>query len=56
MTTKISSKQDADQVVYLYKVAQDTGLWYIALAAPASLVGQFDPVFKQMIETVQFPK
>ena len=52
ITTKTSSQQD--QVVDLYTVAQEAGLWYVVLAAPASQAGESAPVFKQMIETVQF--
>jgi hypothetical protein len=56
MTTKTSSQQDGDQVVYLYTVAQEAGLWYAALAAPAARAAELDPVFKQMVATVQFAK
>jgi hypothetical protein len=55
LTTKTSSEQQPDQVVLLYTVAREAGLWYVALAAPTSLASQFDPVFKQMVATVQFP-
>jgi hypothetical protein len=56
ITTKTSSKQDPDQTIYLYTVAQEAGLWYVVLAAPTSRTGESDPIFKQMIATVQFPK
>ena len=55
MTTKTSSHQEPDQVVYLYTVAREAGLWYIVLAAPPSRLGEFDPVFRQIVATVQFP-
>jgi len=55
LTTKTSSQQEPDQVVYLYTVAREAGLWYVVLAASPSRLGDFDPVFKQMIATVQFP-
>ena len=55
MTTKTSYQQDPNQVVYLYTVARDAGLWYLVLAAPSSLQGQTEPIFKQIIGTVQFP-
>ncbi|HEV2200346.1 MAG TPA: M48 family metallopeptidase [Bryobacteraceae bacterium] len=55
LNTKTSFQQDPDQTVYLYTVTRDAGLWYVALAAPPSRLGEFDPLFKQMIGTVQFP-
>jgi Zn-dependent protease with chaperone function len=55
LTTKTSSQSEPDQVVYLYTVARDAGLWYLVLAAPASRTGESDPIFKQMVATVQFP-
>ena len=54
LTTKTSSQQAPDQVIYLYTVAREAGLWYVALAAPTAQAGEIEPVFKQMIETVQF--
>jgi hypothetical protein len=56
MTTKTSSQQAPDQVVYLYTVAQEAGLWYVALAAPSAQAGEFEPLAKQIVGTVQFPK
>jgi hypothetical protein len=53
--TKTSLAQEPDQVVYLYTVVRDAGLWYAALAAPPSRLDEIDPIFKQMIRTVQFP-
>jgi beta-barrel assembly-enhancing protease len=53
--TKTSQQQEAEQVVYLYSVARGEGLWYIAQAEQPSKQGELDPVFKQMIDTVQFP-
>lgn len=55
LTTKTSLLDDPNQVVYLYTVPREAGLWYVVLAAPSSKAGEFDPVFRQMIETVQFP-
>jgi hypothetical protein len=55
LNTKTSVQQEPDQVVYLYTVAQPAGLWYVVLASPPSRLGEFDPVFKQMISTVEFP-
>ena len=54
LTTKTSVEQDPNQVVYLYTVARDAGLWYVAAAAQTSKVNELDPVFKQMIDTLQF--
>jgi hypothetical protein len=56
ITTKTSSQQEADQVIFLYTVARDAGLWYAALAAPSAGAGQLEPVFQQMVKTVEFPK
>jgi beta-barrel assembly-enhancing protease len=53
--TKTSQQQEPDQVVYLYSVARTEGLWYIAQAAQPSKQGELEPVFKQMIDTLQFP-
>jgi beta-barrel assembly-enhancing protease len=55
ITTKTSQQQEPDQVVYLYSVARAEGLWYIAQAEQPSKQGELDPVFKQMIDTLQFP-
>ena len=55
VTTKTSVQQDPDQVVYLYTVARESGLWYTALAGQASKMTELEPTFKQMIESVQFP-
>jgi Zn-dependent protease with chaperone function len=55
ITTKTSYQQDPNQVIYLYTVARDAGLWYLVLAAPASRTGESDPIFKQMVGTIQFP-
>ena len=38
-----SSQQEPDQVVYLYTVAREAGLWYVVLAAPPSRLGGFGP-------------
>jgi hypothetical protein len=54
LTTKTSVQQDPNQVVYLYTVQRDAGLWYAAAAAQSSKLNDFDPIFKQMIDTLQF--
>ena len=53
LTTKTSAQQD--QVVYLYTIPREAGLWYMVLAAAPSQLGEFDPVFRQMEQSVSFP-
>jgi Zn-dependent protease with chaperone function len=53
LTTRTSSGQE--QTVQLYTVAREAGLWYVALAAPAPSFAEYEPVFRQMADTVQFP-
>lgn len=55
VTTKTSSQTEPDQVVYLYTVARGEGLWYMAQAEQPSKQAELEPVFKQMIDTLQFP-
>lgn len=55
LNTKTSLQQEPEQVVYLYTVARDAGLWYVAFTAQPSRIEEFDPQFRQMIGTVQFP-
>jgi predicted Zn-dependent protease len=54
LTTKTSLQQEPDQVIYLYTVPSQAGLWYLVLATPPSQLGAFDPIAKQMVGTVQF--
>jgi hypothetical protein len=56
LTTRTSLQQEPEQVVYLHTVAREAGLWYLVLAAPPSRLGELDPVFRQIVATVQFPK
>jgi beta-barrel assembly-enhancing protease len=56
LTTRTSLQQEPEQVVYLRTVARDAGLWYLVLGAPPSRLGELDPVFRQIVATVQFPK
>lgn len=56
MTTKTSSQPEADQVVFLYTVAREAGLWFVALASPSAGAGQLEPVFQQIVKTVEFSK
>jgi hypothetical protein len=55
LTTKTSLQQEPDQVVYLYTVPRQAGLWYLVLATQPSKLGDFDPIAKQIADTVQFP-
>jgi beta-barrel assembly-enhancing protease len=55
LTTKTSLQSEPDQVVYLYTVSRNAGLWYLVLATQPSKLGELDPVFKQITGTVQFP-
>ena len=53
--TKTSQQGEPDQTIFLYTVARDAGLWYVVFAAPPSRVNEYEPVFRQMVQTVQFP-
>lgn len=55
LTTKTSLQQEPDQVVYLYTVPRQAGLWYLVLATQPSKLSDFDPLAKQMVDTIQFP-
>jgi Zn-dependent protease with chaperone function len=55
LTTRTSFQDDPNQVVYLYTVAREEGLWNLALAAPQSKWNEAEPVLKQIANTVQFP-
>ena len=54
LKTRTSYTQDPDQVVLLYTVVRPAGLWTFALAAPVSLSGKAEPIFRQVIQTVKF--
>ncbi len=54
LTTKTSNQ--TDQVVYLYTVPREAGLWYLVLAAAPTQISEFDPVFNQMAQSVTFPE
>jgi len=56
LRTRTSDTQVPDQTVFLYTVSQEAGLWNLALAAPTSMLAQAEPLFRQMVQTVQFPK
>ena len=53
LTTKTSAQQD--QAIYVYTVPREAGLWYMVLAAAPAQLGEFDPVFRQMEQSVGFP-
>ena len=53
LTTRTSDQKD--QVIYLYTVARDAGLWYVAMAAAPAQLGEFESVFGQMEQSVAFP-
>ena len=53
LTTKTSAQQD--QVIFLYTVARDAGLWYVVMAAAPSQLDEFSPLFRQMAQSVAFP-
>lgn len=55
IATKTSVQAEPDQVVYLYSVVRPEGLWYIAQAEQPSRQSELEPVFKQMMDTLQFP-
>jgi Zn-dependent protease with chaperone function len=56
LQTRTSDAQDPEQIVLLYTVSSEAGLWNLALAMPASRATQVEPVFLQMAQTVQFPQ
>ena len=55
LRTRTSYQQDPDQVVYLYTVAREIGLWNLVLASPPSTLQQAEPLFQQITQTVAFP-
>lgn len=55
LTTKTSLQGDSDQVIYLYTVPRQAGLWYLVQATPPSKLSEFDPLAKQMVDSIQFP-
>ncbi len=55
LTTRTSFQQDPGQVVTVYTVAREEGLWNLALAAPQSKWSEAEPVLQQIAKTVQFP-
>ncbi len=54
LTTKTSNQQEPEQVVAIYTVVRGDLLFNLAVAAPTSKWAQSEPVFQQMIDTLQF--
>jgi Zn-dependent protease with chaperone function len=57
LLTKLITKTSAqmDQIIYLYTVPREAGLWYLVVAAGPSQLAEFDPLFHQMEQSVLFP-
>lgn len=55
LTTKTSLQSEPNQVVYLYTVQRQAGLWYLVLATQPSKLAEMNPVFNQITNTIQFP-
>jgi Zn-dependent protease with chaperone function len=53
LTTKTSNQAEPDQVVYLYTAVQGDLLFSLAVAAPPSKLSEAEPVFNQMIGTLE---
>jgi predicted Zn-dependent protease len=57
LRTKLTSKaSNGDQVIYLYTTARQAGLWYMVQAGGSAQMNDLDPAFRQMAQTVMFPK
>jgi hypothetical protein len=54
LTTRTSYAQDPDQVVEMYSVMRPAGLWTLVLAAPKSRFAEAQPIFQQMVQTIEF--
>lgn len=54
-TTTTSNQAEPAQQVFLYTVARQSGLWYLALAAPPSRLGDINAIFRTMTDTLTFP-
>jgi hypothetical protein len=54
-STKTSYQQDTNQLIVIYTVVRQAGLWYMVFAVPPSRAGDVAPMFKVMTETVMFP-
>ena len=54
ITTRTTS-QPQDQAVWLYTVQTDAGLWHLVLATPTARAAEVEPVFHDIVQSVQFP-
>jgi beta-barrel assembly-enhancing protease len=54
LITKTSNQQDPQQTVLFYTAMQGELLFTLAAAAPSSQWSQAEPIFQQMVPTVQF--
>jgi len=57
LMTKLTTKTSAqmDQIVYLFTVPREAGLWYLVVAAGPSQLAEFEPVFHQIEQSILFP-
>ena len=57
LLTKLTTKTSAqmDQIIDLYTVPREAGLWYLVVAAGPSQLAEFEPIFHQMEQSVLFP-
>ncbi len=55
VSTRTSLQNEPNQTIFLYTVAREAGLWYVVFAAPASRVNEYEPLFRTMAQTIQFP-
>ncbi len=55
--TSITTKTSAgdEQAIQIYTVSREAGLWYVVLAAPSSRAGEFEPILRQMADSLEFP-
>jgi Zn-dependent protease with chaperone function len=57
LLTKLTTKTSAqmDQIVYLFTVPREAGLWYLVVATGPAQLAEFEPIFHQMEQSVLFP-
>ncbi len=55
ITTKTSLTREPEQTVFLYTVVRNEMLWNLVFATPPSRSAELSSVFRQMLQTVQFP-
>ena len=54
LTTRTSYAKDPEQVIHLYSVVRQAGLWTLALAFPKSMSADGEKIFGQIVQTVAF--